>query len=246
METRVDEIAERIYRISTYIPTAGPGLAFNQFLVDAEEPLLFHTGFRSLFPAVSAAVARVVAPERLRWISFSHLEADESGSMNEWLAIAPRAEILHGPIGVLVSLNDLSDRPPRILADGEGLDLGGDRRIRMLQTPHVPHGWDAIMLFEEETRTLFATDLFTQFGPSAISTAGDIVGPAIAAEDAFPALAVTPTTAPTMLRLAALGAQTLALMHAPAYHGSCGDALASLAQSFAIRLETMRSPAPTT
>ena len=246
METRVDEIADRIYRISTYVPTAGPGLAFNQFLVDAEEPLLFHTGFRGLFPAVSAAVARVVAPERLRWISFSHLEADESGAMNEWLAIAPRAEVLHGPVGVMVSLNDLADRPPRMLSDGEVRELGGDRRVRMIQTPHVPHSWDAIMLFEEGTSTLFATDLFTQFGPSAVSTEGDIVGPAIAAENAFPALAVTPQTAPTMLRLAGLGAHTLALMHAPAYQGDSRSALEALAESFAGRLEAMRPASNTT
>jgi flavorubredoxin len=244
METRVDEIADRIYRISTYIPV-GPGLAFNQFLVDAEEPLLFHTGFRSLFPAVSEAVARVVAPQRLRWISFSHLEADECGSMNQWLAIAPRAEVLHGPIGVIVSLNDLADRPPRTLADGETIELGAERRVQLLQTPHVPHGWDAIMLLEEHTSTLFATDLFSRFGPSEVSTAGDIVGPAIAAEDAFPALSITPATAPTMRRLAGIGARTLALMHAPAYHGDARKALDALADSFAARLEMMLRPAST-
>lgn len=238
METRVDEIADRIYRISTYVPNAGPGLAFNQFLIDAEEPLLFHTGLRRMFPLVSDAVSRVVAPERLRWISFSHHEADESGAMNEWLALAPRAEVLHGPIGTIISFNDLADRPPRTLADGETIELGADRRIRMLQTPHVPHGWDAIMLFEETTSTLFATDLFTQFGPSEVATSGDILSPAIAAEDAFPALAITPATAPTMRRLGRLGARTLALMHAPAYHGDCSSALDALADTFEARFES--------
>ena len=142
---RVDEIADRIYRISTYV-SMGPGLAFNQFLIDGDEPLLFHTGFRHMFPAISAAVHTIVPLETLRWIGFSHHEADESGAMNSFLAVAPQAQIVHGEIGTLISLNDLADRPPRALADNEVLSLGGERRVRLLATPHVPHGWDAVML----------------------------------------------------------------------------------------------------
>jgi flavorubredoxin len=238
METRVDEIAERVYRISTYVEM-GPGLTFNQFLIDADEPLLFHTGFRHMFPAVSAAVARIVSLERLRWISFSHLEADESGAMNEFLAAAPHAEIVHGQIGSLISLNDLADRAPRILADNEVLELGAGRRVRLLATPHVPHSWDAIMLFEESTRTLFSSDLFTRFGPAPVSTDEDILGPAIAAETAFPSAAITPLAAPTLRRLGDLNAQTLALMHGPAYKGDCTAALEALARDYQHRLETM-------
>ena len=243
METQVDEIAERIYRISTYVDM-GPGLTFNQFLIDAEEPLLFHTGFRHMFPAVSAAVARIVPLERLRWVSFSHLEADESGAMNEFLAAAPNAEILHGQIGGLISLNDLADRAPRILANDEVLELGAGHRVRLLATPHVPHSWDAIMLFEESTRTLFSSDLFTQFGPAPVSTDQDILGPAVAAETAFPSAAITPLAVPTMHRLGGLNARTLALMHGPAYSGDCAAAFGALAQDYQHRLETMLATQP--
>jgi flavorubredoxin len=238
METQVDEIAERIYRISTYVDM-GPGLAFNQFLIDAEEPLLFHTGFRHMFPAVSAAVSRIVPLEKLRWISFSHLEGDESGAMNEFLAATPNAEVAHGQIGGLISLNDQADRSPRILADDEVLVLGADRRVRLLATPHVPHSWDAILLFEESTRTLFCSDLFTQFGLGPVLTKEDILEPAIAAEDAFPSAAITPLAAPTMRRLADLDPRTLALMHGPAYNGDCRGALEALAREYERRLETM-------
>ena len=164
METKVDEIAERIYRLSTFLPSVGPsGFTFNQFLVDAEEPLLFHCGQRALFPAVSQAVARLLDLRRLRWIAFSHIEADECGSLNEWLAAAPDATVTHGAIGCAIWLNDQAPRPPRALADGEVLDLGG-RRVRRLDTPHVPHCWDAGLLYEETTGTLFTSDLLTHVG----------------------------------------------------------------------------------
>jgi flavorubredoxin len=235
METRVDEIADRIYRISTYVPM-GPGLAFNQFLIDGDEPLLFHTGFRHMFADVSAAVSTVVPVKKLRWIGFSHLEADEAGAMNEFLAAAPQAQVVHGQIGTLISLNDLADRPPRTLADDEVLELGGTRRVRMLATPHVPHSWDAVMLYEESTGTLFASDLFTAFGESPVTTTDDIVGPAIAAENAFPSAAITPLAAPTLRRLAGLNARTMALMHAPAYHGDAAAACEALALDYERRL----------
>ena len=164
METRVDEIAERIYRLSTFLPQVGPrGFTFNQFLVDAEEPLLFHCGQRALFPAVSQAVARITDPRRLRWIAFSHIEADECGALAEWLEAAPAATVTHGAIGCAIWLNDQAPRPPRALADGEVLDLGG-RRVRRLDTPHVPHCWDAGLIYEETTATLFTSDLFTHVG----------------------------------------------------------------------------------
>ena len=148
MTTRFDEIADGIFRISTFVPEVAPpaGFAFNQFLIRGEDPLLFHTGHRSLFPAVREAVGRLIDPERLRWISFGHLEADECGSMNMWFPAAPKAEIAHGAIGCDVSLSDLADRPPRLLANGEVLDLGG-KRVRYIDTPHTPHGWDAGLIF---------------------------------------------------------------------------------------------------
>jgi len=233
METTTHEIADGIHRISTFIPEVG--LPFNQYLVVADEPLLFHTGMRQLFPLVSEAVARIVDPTTLRHITFGHYEADECGAMNQWLAVAPRAEVVHGNIGVLVSLNDAADRPPRALADGEVVDLGG-KRVRWIDTPHVPHGWDAGLLYEETTRTLFVGDLFTAIGEAPALSDADIVGPASAAEDAFMATALTPTTAPTIRRLAGLDAATLALMHGPAFTGDTGAALAGLADFYEARV----------
>jgi flavorubredoxin len=233
METLVDEIADGIYRLSTFVEMAG--LRFNQYLIDAEEPLLFHTGQRQLFPLTSEAFARVRPVDDLRWISWGHLESDESGAMNEWLDAAPRAEIAVGFMAGILSVNDLADRPPRLLGDEEVIDLGG-KRVRFLPTPHVPHGWDAGVLFEETTGTLLCGDLFTQQGDGPATEDGDIIGPAIAAEDAFGATALTPSTAPTIEGLAALEPTTLALMHGPAWNGDCAGALRELAGFYAGRL----------
>jgi flavorubredoxin len=159
--TRTDEIADGVYRISTLVPGIGPaGFTFNQFLLDAEVPPLFHTGHRSMLPAEAEQVGRIVPLERLRWITLGHIESDECGSMNELLAAAPHAEVAHGAPGCMVSLNEMADRPPRALADGEVLDLGG-KRVVHLDTPHVPHGWEARVLHEETTGTLLRGDLLT-------------------------------------------------------------------------------------
>ena len=234
METTVDEIAPQIYRLSTYDEPAD--FTFNQYLIDAEEPLLFHCGGRQMFPLISAAAARVVPMDRLRWISFGHVESDECGSMNEWLAAAPSSEVVHGPIGVMVSLTDLADRPPRQLADGETLDLGG-KRVRWVDTAHVPHGWESGLLFEETTGTLLCGDLFGSIGAHPATTEKDIVGPASAAEDIFHATALTPDTAPAIRRLADLAPSTLALMHGPAFLGDTSAALRELAGDYDRRLD---------
>ena len=233
MTTRVDEIADGIFRISTFVPevAAPAGFAFNQFLIRGEDPLLFHTGHRGLFPIVHDAVARLIAPERLRWISFGHVEADECGSMNLWLAAAPGAEIAHGATGCDVSLSDMADRPPRVLADGEVIDLGG-KRVRYIDTPHTPHGWDAGLLFEETTATLLCGDLFTQTGESQALTESDIVGPASAAEDLFGFSSLHPQMSATIRRLAPLAPRTLALMHGPAFVGDAAAALEALADDY--------------
>ena len=177
MSVRIAEIADGIYRLSSFVPEIAPpaGFTFNQFLVLGEEPLLFHTGLRRMFPAVREAVARIIPPERLRWIAFGHYEADECGAMNEWLAVAPRAQIAHGQTACLVSLDDMADRAPRVLADGEVIDLGGGRRLRYLDTPHIPHGWDAGVMLEEGSGTLLCGDLFTQIGDAPALTASDAV-----------------------------------------------------------------------
>ena len=229
METRVDEIAERIYRLSTFLPAVGPsGFTFNQFLVDAEQPLLFHCGQRALFPAVSRAAARVMDLRRLRFIAFSHVEADECGALGEWLDAAPSATVTHGAIGCAIWLNDQSPRPPRALRDGEVLDLGG-RRVRRLDTPHVPHCWDAGLLYEETTGTLFTSDLFTHVGDPPAVTDGDIMGPAVAAEKQFGYTGVTPATGSTIRRLAGLAPRTLAVMHGSSFSGAAAPLLESLA-----------------
>ena len=233
METTVNEINDGIYRLSTYIPDID--FQFNQFVIDAEQPLLFHCGGRGAFPAVSAAAAKVIDVERLRWISFGHYESDECGSMNLWLQAAPNAEIVQSRTGVMVSLVDMADRPPRPLDDGEVLDLGG-KRVRWIDTPHVPHGWDAGLLHEETTGTLLCGDLFTAMGKSPALTDGDIVGPAAAAEDLFHDTALTPNTAPTIRRLAEFEPTTLGLMHGPSFNGKCGDALRALADEYEARV----------
>jgi flavorubredoxin len=233
MSTTVDEIADRIYRISTWVPDVSPpaGFTFNQFLIDADQPLLFHTGPRAMFPLVSEAVERVLPIERLRWITFGHVEADECGSMNQWLAAAPDAQVAHGVIGCMVSLNDLADRTPRPLADGELLDLGG-KRVRHLDTPHVPHAWEARVLYEETTGTLLCGDLFTHIGNGPALTTNDIVTPAVEAENLFRASSLAPNTAEVIRRLADLTPTTLALMHGSSFNGDSATALNDLADAY--------------
>jgi flavorubredoxin len=234
MDARVDEIADGVYRISTYVPAIAPpaGFTFNQFLILGDDPLLFHTGLRRMFPVVRAAVEKVLPPHKLRWISFGHYEADECGAMNDWLAAAPQAEIMHGQVGSLVSLNDAADRPPRILADGEVVELGRGKRVRYLDTPHIPHGWDAGLLHEEGAGMLLCGDLFAQLGDAPAVTSGDIVGPAIATEDLFRSSSLNPGMGGVIRRLADLTPRALALMHGPSYAGDCAAALRALAEDY--------------
>jgi len=165
MQPTVDEIADDIYRIATYVPDVSPeGFTFNQFLVKASEPLLFHTGLRGMFPLVAEAVASVVPVEALRWITFGHIEADECGSMNMWLTAAPDSQVAHGALGCDISLNDLCDRPPRALGEGEVIDLGG-KRVRQISTPHVPHGWKAQVLTRRRPAPCCAATCLARSGP---------------------------------------------------------------------------------
>jgi flavorubredoxin len=237
MDTRVTEIADGIHQLTSYFPEKD--FSFNQYLVTGEEPLLFHTGTRELFPPVSAAASRVVPAGGLRWIAFGHVEADECGSMNQWLAAAPQSTVVQSMTGCMVSLTDLADRPPRPLSDGEVLDIGG-HRIRWIDTPHVPHAWEAGLLYDETTRTLFCGDLFTRTGSYAPSATDDVVGPAIAAEDLFHASSLAPASGETVRGLATLDVATLALMHGPAFTGDCRTALLDLAQDFDRRIAAAR------
>lgn len=243
MQTSVHEIAEGIYRLSTCVDDVPGGFLLNQYLVDADEPLLFHAGPRGMFPLVAEAAAKVVDLARLRWVSFGHVESDECGAMNRWLEAAPASEVLFNELGCFVSLDDLADRPPQRVADGEVRDLGG-HRIRTIVTPHVPHGWEAQVLFDETTRTLLCGDLFTRIGDGpALVHDVDLITPAMEAEDMFGATCLTPATAPTLRRLAALEPRTLALMHGPAFAGDCTAALHDLADAYEVRLAAVGSAA---
>ncbi len=236
MQTRTDEIAPGICKLSTLTEMPPAGFTFNQYLVDAAEPLLFHCGPRGLFPLVSRAAASVVPLERLRWISFGHIESDECGSMNEWLAAAPNADVAHGAIACMVSLNDLAARPPRALRNGEVLDLGG-KRVRYIDTPHVPHAWESGLMFEETTRTLLCGDLFTQAGDRGVKTGESLVPASIEAEEAFRATALTPMTGKTIRALAELRPERLAVMHGAVFEGDCAAELERLAEYYEGQLE---------
>ncbi len=229
---RVTEIADGIYRIATLVPEVGPdGFTFNQFLVMGDEPLLFHTGQRQMFPLVAEAVATVTPVDSLRWISFGHVEADESGAMNMWLASAPNSEVTFGALGCMISLGDMCDRPPRALEEGEVLDIGG-KRLRQISTPHVPHGWEAQVLFEETTGTLLCGDLFTNTGATPALISDDIVGPALAAEELFHGTALAPSTGRVLRSLGDLNPTTLAIMHGASYSGDGKTALYDLADAY--------------
>jgi flavorubredoxin len=245
METKISEITDGIYRLSTFVPDIAPpaGFTFNQFLVLGDEPLLFHTGLRKMFPLTRAAVARLIPLERLRWIAFGHYEADECGAMNEWLAIAPEAQVAHGQTGCMVSLNDMTDRSPRVLADGEVIDLGRGKRMRYIDTPHIPHGWDAGVMYEESTGTMLCGDLFTQLGDGPAQTEGDIVGPAIVAEDLFKYSSLNPGMGTTIRGLAKFAPRTLALMHGPSFAGDGAGALRALADDYDRRISDGRRAA---
>lgn len=228
----VTEIAPDCYRISTYIPEID--LQFNQFVIKDEEPLLFHTGMRSLFPAVHEAVASIIDPAKLRWISFSHFEADECGSLNEWLQIAPNAQPVCSMVGAMVSINDFALRPAKGMVDGETFETG-QHRFRFVQTPHVPHCWEAGLLFEETTGTLLCSDLFHQGGDVEALTESDVISRArktLVDYQASPLANYMPYTKHTdgiMQKLAALNPHTIAPMHGSAFGGDGAQALRDLA-----------------
>lgn len=234
MDTRIDEIADHIYRLSTFVPEVAPphGFTFNQFLIKADEPLLFHTGPRTMFPMVAEALNRVIPVDSVRWITFSHVESDECGAMNVWLAAAPHSQVAHDALGCDLSLNDLCDRPPRQLVEGDVIDLGG-KRIRHIATPHVPHNWEAQVLYEETTGTLFCSDILSQLGGRDIAiTTDDVVEPALAAEAMFRGTSMAPDTGVTLRRLGDLAPTTLAIMHGSCYRGDGTKALYELASAY--------------
>jgi flavorubredoxin len=247
MKAQVSEIAPKLHRISTFHPEFG--IQFNQFLLDDDEPFLMHTGMRRMFEVTRAGVASVMDPARLRWIGYGHFEPDECGALNEFLAAAPRAQAVCSVVGQMVMLNDYADRPARALADGEVLNTGR-HRLRFLSTPHVPHGWDAGLFFEETNRSLLCSDLFFQPGDPAPLLESDVLGPAREAivVGASGPLAndvpYTPHTDATLRRLAALEPRTLAVMHGASYRGDGRAALLGLADAYRELLGGGGAPAP--
>jgi flavorubredoxin len=233
METKVDEIAPDIFRLSTLIPEVAPGgFSFNQFLVRDEQPFLFHTGMRQLYPLVSQAIATVVPLESVRWISFSHVEADESGAANLLLADAPGAQVVHSGLAGMLSLSDMLDRPPHTVEDGEVLDIG-THKMRFLATPHVPHNWESGLWFDETTGTLFSGDLMTNIGDVPPVVEHDLVEAALSAEAMFHQTGGGPNLPTTLERLASLEPTTLAVMHGSSFRGDGATQLRSLAAGMA-------------
>jgi flavorubredoxin len=231
--TRVDEVADGVFRISTPVPPAAMpgGFSFNQYLLLDDQPLLFHTGPRRTFPLVARAIAAVMPIERLRWVAFSHVEADECGALNQLLAAAPHALPLCGELAAMVQMNDLADRPPRLLRDDEEIAIGA-RRLRWLYTPHLPHGWECGYLYETTSRTLLCGDLFAQPGHDTPPlTDGDILGPSEAMRRVMDPFAHGPDQNAHLERLAALAPRTLCCMHGSAWQGDGAALLRAQAQA---------------
>ena len=225
------EIAPDIYRISIF--TQSGNLQFNHFLVKDDEPLLFHTGLRGMHAEIREAVSKLISLSELRHISFSHFESDECGSLNEWLAAAPKADVICSQVGALVNVNDFIGRESRALADGESFETG-KYQFRYCRTPHLPHGWDAGVLFEETQRTLLCSDLFHQAGDAEPLTSSDVVGRSRQAMKEYQAgilaeyVPYTPLTAQNLKKLADLEPKTLAIMHGSSFTGDCVQALEDL------------------
>ena len=229
--TNVHEVADGIYRISTPLAAVPGGFSFNQYLIVDDEPTLFHTGLRKLFPVVREAVESVLPVERLRHVAFSHFESDECGALNNFLAVAPRAAAVCSRVAALVSVEDFADRPPRPLADGEVLETGR-RRLRWFDAPHVPHGWETGFLFEETTKTLLCGDLFTQGGTGEIAlTENDILGPSEAFRKPMDYFSHSSHAGAIIERMAAVEPRTLACMHGSAWSGDGAALLRQLART---------------
>ena len=230
--TNVHEVSDGIYRINTPVVfEGGIGFSFNQYLVVDDEPLLFHTGLRKMFPLVHEAVASILPPERLRYIAFSHVEADECGSLNQWLGVAPESVPLCGAVAAMVSIQDLADRDPRALADHEGLTLG-KHHVRWFDTPHLPHAWECGFLLEERTRTLLCGDLFTQGGADLPPiTESDILGPSEAFRHTMDYFSHTKNVRVMLERLASTEPTTLACMHGSVWRGDGAKLLRALADA---------------
>lgn len=226
--TNINEIADGIYRINTPVDVIPGGFSFNQYLIVDDEPLLFHTGLRGMFPVIAEAVASVVPVDRLRYLALSHFESDECGALNEWLAVASQAVPVCSRVAAMTSINDFAIRPPKAMADGETLSLG-KHEVKWFDTPHIPHAWECGFMSERTTRTLLCGDLFTQPGlgkDPIVET--DILGPSEKLRSGLDYFAHSPSTKPTLERLAAEEPATLACMHGSAWRGDGSSLLRTL------------------
>lgn len=235
MAARTTEIAPDVFRISVFAEWAN--LQFNHFLIRDEEPLLYHTGLRGMHAQIREAVSKLIRPADLRHIGFSHFESDECGSLNEWLAAAPKAQVVCGAVGALVSVNDFIGREARALGDGDTFSTGR-YRFRYCRTPHLPHGWDAGALFEETQGTLLCSDLFHQSGDVEAVTSSDVVGRSHQAMKEYQAgvladyVPYTPLTGRNLEKLAKLKPRTLAVMHGSSFTGDCTKAFDDLHRAY--------------
>jgi len=233
--TNVHEIAPNIFRISTPVPFPdGSTFTFNQMLVVDDAPLLFHTGPRKMFPLVQQAVAHVLGDvKKLRYVGFSHLEADECGSLNDWLAASPGAEVVFGALGVMLSVGDLADRAPRALKDGEELSLG-EKTMVWLDAPHLPHNWECGYMLEKSSRTLLCGDLFTHLGNGPAITDSEVLGPAEEMRKAMGGVAIEKGTRALLEKLARTEPTTLAIMHGSSYRGDGRAHLLAMADALGV------------
>ena len=228
---KINEIAPDVFRISVFVPDIQ--LQFNHFLILDDEPMLYHAGLKQMFPVLHEAVKTIMKPELLRWVGFSHFEVDECGALNEWLQLAPNAKAVCSEVGAIVNMQDFALRPALAMKSGDVLQTG-KHRYRFIRTPHLPHGWDAGVFFEETDRTLLCSDLFHQNGDLVALTDRDILEThrqSLLQFEAGPLMDYTPYTHNTrslLYQLADLGPKTLATMHGSSYYGRCDQALRDL------------------
>lgn len=228
---KVSEIAPNVYRISIFVQDFN--LSFNHFLILDDEPMLYHAGMRQMFPVLLEAVSKIIKPSKLRWIGFSHFEVDECGALNEWLQVAPNAQAVCSEVGAMVNMGDFAIRPAHAMADNAVLDTGV-HKYRFIKTPHLPHGWDAGVMFEETNGTLLCSDLFHQNGVVVDITDKDILGnhrSSLLDYEKGPLMEYAPYTSRTpklLYALADLKPKTLATMHGSSFNGDCSQALRDL------------------
>lgn len=228
---KINEIAPDLYRISIFAPQFN--IQFNHFLIKDDEPLLYHAGLQGMFPLLQEAVKTLIEPSKIRWVGFSHYEVDECGSLNNWLQVAPDAQAVCSEVGAIINMSDFAIRPSKPLKHNETFSTG-KYSYRFIRTPHLPHGWDAGVMFEETNKTLLCSDLFHQNGDVTHLTDVDILEGhkrSMLELEKSPLMDYVPynhNTAGLLKQLADLNPKTLATMHGSSFYGDCSKALIDL------------------